>query len=80
MKDHSARHPAREEDYLAIQASHSARLRGFPKGLTVSPVVIRPVVSPVAVFMEEEAVLVDPMAAVSPEAEAFTVVAVAIDN
>jgi hypothetical protein len=79
MKDHSARHPAREEDHLAIQASHSARLRGFPKGLAVSPVVIRLVVSPVADFMEEEAVLVVSMVAVSPEAEAFTVV-VAIDN
>ena len=41
MKDLSAQHPARVEDHLAIQVGHSARLRVFPKGLVVSPVVIR---------------------------------------
>ena len=41
MKDLSAQHPVRVEDRLAIQTGHSAPLRVFPKGLVVSPVVIR---------------------------------------
>jgi hypothetical protein len=55
MKDLSAQHPARVEGHLAIQAGHSVRLRVFPKGLVVSPVVIRLVASPEAAFMEAEA-------------------------
>jgi len=47
MKDLSAQHPARVKGHLAIQAAHSAHLQVSPKGLVVSPVVVRLVVSPV---------------------------------
>lgn len=88
MKDPSV-HPPRVENHLAIQAGRSAHLRVFPKGLVVSPVVIRPegppvvirlVASPVAAFVEAEAALAAFTVAVSPAVvEASTVVA-AVDN
>ncbi len=57
MEDLSAQHLARVEDHLAIQAGHSGRLPVFLEGLVVSPVVIRSVLFPAAVFMEAELAL-----------------------
>ena len=80
MKDLSAQHPVRVEDRLAIQAGHSAHLRVFPKGLVVSPVVIRSEVRQRAVRLVAFREAIPLVAAVSPvEAEASTVVA-AIDK
>ena len=80
MKDLSAQHPARVEDHLAIQAGHSEPLRVFLKGLVVSPVAIHSEVSRLVIRLEAFPAAT-PLVAVSPvEAEASTVVAVAIDK
>ena len=79
MKDLSAQHPKRLEDHLAIQAGHSAHLRVFPKGLVVSPVLIRSEVRRLVIRLAAFPGAI-PLAAVSPaEAEASVVVA-AIDK